>query len=181
MSEQTQRKNLVFQPLVGYPPEISAWLWALEDGRARTKETLTGIPPTALDFITPSIDNTIGTLLYHIAIVEADWLYEEVLVSEFAPNILALFPHDMRDATGRLSEISGVTLNEHLDRLDAVRAALLAAFRSITLEDFKRPRNLPQYYVMPQWVLHHLCQHEAEHRGQIMEARRLAEQAASSA
>jgi hypothetical protein len=43
MSEQTTRKQLVVQPLADYPPEVSAWLWALEDGRTRTKEELEGI------------------------------------------------------------------------------------------------------------------------------------------
>jgi uncharacterized damage-inducible protein DinB len=28
-------------------------------------------------------------------------------------------------------------------------------------------RIFPQYEVSPEWVLHHLSQHEAEHRGEI--------------
>jgi uncharacterized damage-inducible protein DinB len=58
--------------------------------------------------------------------------------------------------------------------LDRVRATLLAALRSITVEDFRRLRHLDAYDVSPEWVLHHLMQHEAEHRGQIGELRHLA-------
>jgi hypothetical protein len=37
----------------------------------------------------------------------------------------------------------------------------------MTAEDLHRVRTLPQYDVSPAWVLHHLSQHEAEHRGEI--------------
>jgi uncharacterized damage-inducible protein DinB len=176
MNEQPQKRSLVAQPLPGYPPEIGHWLWAMEDSRRRTREALDGISPDAIDYSTPCIDNTIGTLLYHIAAVEADWLYAEVMEQEFPPEIAALFPWDMRDASGRLSVATGLTLDEHYARLAAVRTALLTCFRPISVTDFHRERTLPHYWVTPAWVLHHLCQHEAEHRGQILEARRLVEQ-----
>jgi uncharacterized damage-inducible protein DinB len=37
----------------------------------------------------------------------------------------------------------------------------------MTDDEFSRPRSLPAYDVSPAWVLHHLAQHEAEHRGEI--------------
>lgn len=37
----------------------------------------------------------------------------------------------------------------------------------MTAADFHRARRLPQYEVSPAWVLHHLAQHEAEHRGEL--------------
>jgi uncharacterized damage-inducible protein DinB len=37
----------------------------------------------------------------------------------------------------------------------------------MTLQDFRRPRQLPEYDVTPEWILHHLMQHEAEHRGEM--------------
>ncbi len=63
----------------------------------------------------------------------------------------------------------------HMQRLDAVRQLLLAAFRGMSLDEYRRPRHLEQYDVSPQWVLHHLIQHEAEHRGQILDRRAEAE------
>ena len=45
----------------------------------------------------------------------------------------------------------------------------------MSLEEFHRPRKLDQYNVTPEWVIHHLIQHEAEHRGQIGELRKIAE------
>jgi uncharacterized damage-inducible protein DinB len=177
MTTPAEKRQLVLNPLAGYPPEIGLWLAALEDSRRRTKRALEGISPAAIDFQTPCIDNTIGTLLYHIAAIEADWLYADVLQRDFPPEIVALLPHDVRDTQGRLTLVQGVSLAEHLDRFDRFRAALCAEFNTITLADHHRTRSFAHYDVTPQWVLHHLCQHEAEHRGQILEARRLAEAA----
>jgi uncharacterized damage-inducible protein DinB len=37
----------------------------------------------------------------------------------------------------------------------------------MSLQEFRRVRVLPDYDVTPDYVLHHLMQHEAEHRGEI--------------
>ena len=52
---------------------------------------------------------------------------------------------------------------------------LLAAFRTIAIDDFRRPRRLPEYEITPEWTLHHLMQHEAEHRGELASMRARAE------
>ena len=66
-------------------------------------------------------------------------------------------------------------LEHHLHRLDCVRMYLLASFRGMTVPEFYRLRPFPEYRVSAEWVLHHLIQHEAEHRGQIQLLRALAE------
>ncbi len=62
-------------------------------------------------------------------------------------------------------------------RLKTVRARLLQVFQGMSLPDFRRARQLPEYDVTPEWVLHHLMQHEAEHRGQIGTLRDMAQHA----
>ena len=37
----------------------------------------------------------------------------------------------------------------------------------MSAENFHRVRTLPDYHVTPAWVLHHLAQHEAEHRSEL--------------
>jgi uncharacterized damage-inducible protein DinB len=91
-----------------------------------------------------------------------------------------LFAAVIRDAQGHLSPVQGVGLPEHLHRLDRTRVHLLASFHDMTLEEFRRPRTFPQYRVTAEWVLHHLIQHEVEHRGQIQLMRSLAERALDS-
>jgi hypothetical protein len=85
--------------------------------------------------------------------------------------------HDVRDGEGRLTVVRGEPVGIHLLRLDAARALLLKTLHTITPAEFRRVRAVETYDITPEWALHHLMQHEAEHRGQIMELRQRAEKA----
>ncbi|MFD9628217.1 DinB family protein [Peribacillus muralis] len=163
-----KKRELTITALPGYEPEIGRWLWCLEDVRRTLITELTGVSQTILDTKTDG-RQTIGSLLYHIALVEADWLYEEVLVAEWDPEILALFPLDSRSEDGALTHIEGQTMEEHVDRLNMVRKVFLSTFRSIDLNDWRNPRLLEKYDVTPEWVVYHLLEHESHHRGQIFQ------------
>ena len=161
----------IIQPLPCREPEVGRWLWALQDTRSLTYACLEGISQAELDWSPPYRGNTIGSLLYHIAVIEADWLYEDVLQSGFPADVADLFSLGIRDEAGLLSAVRGVVLEEHLCVLDAVRARLVLAYSQFTLDEFRRPRRQPDYLVTPEWTLYHLIEHEAEHRGQILELR----------
>ena len=180
--EKTTAPLLSVEALPHYEPTVGRWLWLLEATRRETKEALIGLTPAALDWIpAPGTENSIGTLLYHIALIELDWLYTEVLENRPWPDELkALFAVAVRDAQGHLSPRQGVALAEHLHRLDRTRMYLLESFHDMSLEEFRRPRSFPEYRVTAEWVLHHLIQHEAEHRGHIQLLRSLAERALDS-
>jgi uncharacterized damage-inducible protein DinB len=180
--EETTAPLLTVEVLPHYEPTVGRWLWVLEETRRETKEALTGLTPAALDWTpAPGTENSIGTLLYHISLIELDWLYTEVLENQPWPKELKdLFAVAVRDAEGHLSTRQGVVLAEHLHRLDRTRLYLLKSFHDMSLEEFRRLRTFPQYRVTAEWVLHHLIQHEVEHRGQIQVLRSLAERALDS-
>ncbi|MGE1165316.1 DinB family protein [Peribacillus sp. SIMBA_075] len=163
-----ERRALIVSALPEYEEEIGRWLWCLEDVRRTLITELTGISQNSLD---SKMDErqTIGSLLYHIALVEADWLYEEVLVTEWDSEIRALFPLECRADDGSLTHIEGQTLEEHFYRLNKVRQVFLSNFRSMNLTDWRKPRVLDQYDVTPEWVVYHLIEHESHHRGQIFQ------------
>lgn len=160
------RRIMITPAIPGYSPEVGMALWRLEDSRRRTLAFLDEMPA---EYVNRDYQgNTIGTILYHLALVEADWLYVEVLEQGAVPDDLNdLFPEEMRDEQGMLTLRGSETLQQHLARLGAMRGILLDTFRGLTAEEFHRPRELPQYAVSPAWVLHHLSQHEAEHRGEM--------------
>jgi uncharacterized damage-inducible protein DinB len=171
-------QTYVVEPPAGFEPQIGRWLWALEDGRCRTREALGDLPGESLDWIPAHGGNSIGTLLYHLAAIEMDWLYTEVLEgAKYPPEMARTFPHDVRDEAGVLVPVMGETVQQHWGRLDWVRGQFLDAFMGMSLEEFRRPRRLEKYEVTPEWVIHHLIQHEAEHRGQMGEIRLMAGQA----
>src|SRR5207249_12325404 len=112
--------------------------------------------------------NCIGTLLYHVALIEADWLLDDVLEGPAPPQWLTeLLPFSDRDEGGLLTKTAGMTLRQHLDRLAGFRSWLLEEIGAMSGEDCHRTRSRERYDVSPDWVVHHLLQHEAEHRSQI--------------
>lgn len=151
--------------LPGYEAEPGRALWRLQDTRNRTLRLLEDMPDKFVDRDVRG--NSVGTILYHLALIETDWLFAEVLEEPYAEEIKVLLPVDARDETGMLSLVRSESLAQHLTRLNAVRETLLDRFRGMTTEEFHRPRELPLYAVSPAWVLHHLAQHEAEHRGEL--------------
>jgi uncharacterized damage-inducible protein DinB len=165
----TDRRILTPAPLDGYDPVVGRALWRLEESRQRTVELVERLPDEAVDWRPPWGPNTIGTLLYHLAVIELDWLYSEILEAEPPSEFLRLFPIDHRDAEGRLGVVTGESFDAHLARLHAVRARTLYSLRDMDEADYRRVRSLDDYDVSPAWVVHHLTQHEAEHRGQIGE------------
>jgi len=149
-------------------PEVGRWLSAMVDARRDTLRELRGVSDDLVDLRPPGSENSIGAALYHVALIEADWLFDDILgVPLNDSEVAALFPFEDRDAEGRLTDIRGESLPDHLRRLAAVREVLIARLRPISVDDFHAPRTREQYDVSPAWVVHHLLQHEAEHRGEI--------------
>jgi len=166
MDTQERRRNII-DVYLSEEPEIGRWLWAIEDARSRTMEELERLSPGIIDWLPPEGESSISTVLYHLAAIEADWLYTEALEQPFPPEFGELFPYDVREKDGRLFQVQGVSLEAHLKRLETVRTLLLDAYKQMTLAEFRQVRSFEKYDVTPEWVLHHLMQHEAEHRSQI--------------
>jgi uncharacterized damage-inducible protein DinB len=138
---------------------------------------LDGLSPALCDWQPADDESSIGTLLYHLADIEADWLYVEALEQPMPPEVTALFPFPTRDEHGHLYQVENVSFEEHLKRLEAVRNLLLASYRRMGLAEFRRVHCFRHYDVTPEYVLHHLLQHEAEHRSRIGAMRARAERA----
>jgi hypothetical protein len=162
-----ERQRLILEPIAD-DPEVGRWLAALEDGRRDTVRELESVRPETLDWRPDAPLNSIGTLLYHIALIEASWLLDDIFEGDPGPGWLhVLLPFEDRDGTGRLIQVDGQPLSDHIDRLDRIRAYLLERLRPMANADFHRSRQLEHYDAAPDWVLHHLLQHEAEHRSHI--------------
>jgi uncharacterized damage-inducible protein DinB len=173
--DSKEKEQLIVDAGLSKEPEIGRWLWALQECRERTMREVAQLTPEMVDWLPAGYTSSAGTILYHMADIEADWLYVEVLEGKTPPEVTALFPFPTRDAEGHLTQVTGFTLDEHLRRLEHVRVLLLGVFQQMTLSDLRRIRSLPNYDVTPEWVLHHLMQHEAEHRGQLGTLRAAAE------
>ena len=162
-----EREVLILAPMADVP-EVGRWLSAMEDGRRDTLSELEGVSDDMIDLRPPRSENNIGTTLYHVALVEADWLFDDIFGIQLSDSELAmLFPLADRDSRGQLTDVAGESLAAHLRRLAAVREDLLERLRPMSVEDFHTPRTRERYDVSPAWVVHHLLQHESEHRAEI--------------
>ena len=159
----------IVDALPGYAGEIGRWLWMMEEVRRYTLKTIHGLGQEVIDWEGPAGDeNSIGTLLYHVALVEIDWLYFDLRGVPYPGPVAALFPHPDR-AGKRLTPVRSVLLKDHLDRLDRSRRVFLAELSSMSVEDWHRPRSPAgtDYEVTPEWVVFHLVEHEARHAEQM--------------
>ena len=171
----SNHEALAVVPTDAAVPEVGRYLWMMEDMRAKTKRSLVGIAPAALDWAPLPATNTIGTLLYHIAAVEAGWYYIDVLQQTIPADLSSHLPYNSWDEHGHLTVVANRSLTEHLATLDVVRARLLAGFGAMSLDDFYRLRPSDDAEVTPEWCLYHLIEHEATHRGELEMVRQLAE------
>ncbi len=173
MTENQSKDQLIIQPLQGYATPVGYALACLEKERERTREAVADLSAQELETHVEGSPNSIGSLLYHIAGIELDWLYAEILEQEIPERYETLFSVDVRDPSGRLSVITGESIGDHLQRLAAVREDLLEQLRHVDGTEFFRVRHLNPYDVNPAWVLYHLLEHEAKHGEQIARLRRV--------
>ena len=165
--------DFTLEPAAGFAPRVGQFVTMLEDTRRRLLRDLEDLDEMNLDRRLGWAPNSIGTLLYHIAAIELDWAFADLgETTEFPEGTEEWFPVDVRDQDGRLSPVVE-PFRRHLNRLAWVRSHLLEVLGGLADEDIDREfvnaddgsRNGGA------WILHHLMQHEAEHRGQIGELR----------
>ncbi len=182
-----QMPRLVIDPVPAADPAVGRLLAVMQNSPRRTKRVLQGVPQSVLDFQAAGYQNSIGTLLYHIAGVDwayLDWIIDssEVPMEAFSTELFDdLFSHEFQTDGGRLTPVVGVELSAHFERLDRMRSVFLERIGALTVEEFRRPRDLVDYPHprSAEWVLHFLIQHEAEHRGQIIALREMAKESSA--
>jgi uncharacterized damage-inducible protein DinB len=155
-------RDLVLHPIAA-DAEVGRWLAALEEVRRDTLTVLAEIPDDAVDRDPGDDGDTVGTTLYHVALVEIDWVFTDVLDRE-ADIGLELFPVDARVEGGRLTPVLGETLAHHLDRLARTRSRILGELGAMSAAEFHRARAREGYEVSAGWAVFHLIDHEVEHR-----------------
>jgi hypothetical protein len=145
-------------------PIVARYLTMLADCRLLTIESIKSTRADLLYWRRNDFDSNISDLLYHIALVEADWLHTEVREEAIPRELSQQLGYEDRDNRGRLVHIGEEQLDSSLVRLAIVRQKLNDTYSKMDMKEFRRLRQLPKYDV---------SQHEAEHRGQINLLKRL--------
>ena len=146
---------------------VVPWVSALETVRARTLRTVDGLTGAQLDLVTPASQNSLGTLLYHVAHAEMWWL-ERLLGETHGADVDDLLPHAYPvDVQHPLPAVLGEPPVRHIVRLATTRAVFLERIRSMDEDEFHRRRDRDGHAISPRWVMQHVTEHEAHHRGQM--------------
>lgn len=154
----------------GYDPLVGRFVTMLLDTRRRLHRDLADLEPDELDATLSWAPNSVGTLLYHIAAIELDWTYADLLGTDFPAEAEEWFAVDVRNDAGVLTPVVE-PYARHLARLAWTRGRLLEALGSLGDAELDTTRGTGDEASGVAWILHHLMQHEAEHRGQIGEIR----------
>ena len=105
-----EREVLTLEPMAD-APEVGRWLSAMEDGRRDTLRELDGVPEDMIDVRPLHGENSIGSTLYHVALIEADWLFDDTSGIRLGDSELsAWFPFTDRDPEGQLTHVEGESL-----------------------------------------------------------------------
>ncbi len=162
------------EPPTGMKREVGLLFAALEEARRRTRDVVTGLATDTLDARLAEWHVSIGVLLLHIAGVELWWVRRVVLGEELPASVEREFAAARLDSE-EARTLAGHELSWYLGKLDEVRAQTESACWTLKDDDLEVARHDPasgaEYTT--RWILSHLSDHEAQHRGQISLTKRL--------
>jgi uncharacterized damage-inducible protein DinB len=138
------------------------------DARRRMLDVVNDLTEAEIDASPPWGPNSIGTLLYHVAAIELDWVYADLARIDFPEAAYDWFPVDVREDGEVLTPVID-PLARHLERLAWVRERFFEVLDGFGDADLDETPGDGAGAPTGWWILHHLLQHEAEHRGQIGE------------
>ncbi len=160
----------MIQPMEGYSPHIGVLVSMLNYNRYTVVNAVKSLTPEQLDYLHDADANTIGSLILHLGATEVFYQantfegrqdFNEAEKKEWSAAM------ELGDL-GR-KEIKGHEVKYYLDRIEAVRQK--------TLEEFKKRDDAWLLAIDPEWSKEqnfncywkwfHVCEHEANHRGQI--------------
>lgn len=171
---ETVRRTLA--PSAGFSREIGFYLSALEKIRAELREIASDLSADELaQRILPGA-HQIGALILHIGEAEAGWIQERVAGKELGDEERK-FVH-WCDTTETDFALKGYSARECIERIDEISRRSREILREFKDDDLERlfayERDTGERVeVSLRWILHHLIDHEANHRGQISMMKRL--------
>ncbi len=166
----------VLRPHPGLAPGIGYYLSGREEVRGQLVDAVKDIPDGAIGKPAFLGAHSIGALVLHIG--EAEWFWMQMVVSG----------HQLTDEIKKapywdiLDDLEAVARNRYsaafcLQEIEKIRNQtrdVLFGYSDKDLERiiiFERPDKPSEHNL--RWILHHLIDHEAQHKGQILMLKRL--------
>ena len=159
----------IIGPREGYSMQIGILVSQMDWVRASVISATKGLTQPELDFLLDKQSNTIGALLLHLAATDA--VYQDLTfynLKDFSPANKAKFGVAMELGEEGRKQIKGHDLNYYINIMTEVRANTLKEFKNRDDKWFQEVD--PDFFGGPtnnfcKWF--HVCEHEANHRGQM--------------
>jgi uncharacterized damage-inducible protein DinB len=176
-----QNKNMetvkrTLTPLEGFSREIGFYLSSWEKSRAELREIVSDLSLEELAARILPGAHQIGGLILHLGEAESGWIHA-IIAGKELDDEAKKFAH-WYDTTETDFAEKGYGARECIERIDKIgemSRRILAQFDDEDLErlfGYRRDSG-ERVEVSLRWVLHHLIDHEANHKGQISMLKRL--------
>lgn len=169
-------KRFALSPIAGVSTGIGFKLAALEEVRGQLRDAVKDLSDADVARRATTDTHTIGALTLHIG--EAEWWWMNCVIQG----------HELTDEDRRkpywdvLKDPEGFATKNYsarfcLDTIDAIREETRGFLSTLTDDDlanvYSHTRGERTMEASLRWILHHLVDHEAQHKGQILMLKRL--------
>ncbi len=164
------------EPVEGVPSQIGYYLAGMEEVRDQLREAVRDLSNNATHAKLRSDTHTIAQLILHCG--EAEWWWIQCVVNgrEIDEELKAsVFWDVLENGHEPSEEMSAEDCINEIDRISGLTLETLKNFADSDLDRYfvrKRPDGRTTEKSL-RWVLHHLIDHEAQHKGQILMLKRL--------
>ncbi len=166
----------VLNPAPGMSPHIAYYFSALEEVREQLRAAVFELSDEVIGRLAFPGAHSIGALALHIG--EAEWWWMHCVISGHkltAEDKSAPYWDVLKDPEGfARKHYSAEFCLREIDRIRSQTRNIVSSFGDMDLEQiisFERRGTINEYNL--RWILHHLIDHEAQHKGQILMLRRL--------
>jgi uncharacterized damage-inducible protein DinB len=165
--------DMILTPYDAMWREIGCWYRAMENVRASLKASVDGLDQADLDRDFGSGTPSIARLLCHAGLAEVVWITKVWRAEQIPDGWKPWFDRGRLDAGA--APLESVSADEIFTWLDEVREKTRLTLIRVTDRDIDRKiAKTSKGHASLRWILYHLVEHEAHHRGQIHLLRRLA-------
>jgi uncharacterized damage-inducible protein DinB len=154
-------------------PQVGLLMAMLDDVRRTTLKGCEGMSADDLHRLPEKGEYPLGAYLMHLGEAEIFWL--EVMTGDQVPDEVKrdVFYCCWFDPSQEPQPpAKPMPLEEYVSRLAVVRGLVKTAVRKLEDAALDAPRTIDSgdvtHTVTPRWILYHLIEHEAHHRGQMM-------------
>ncbi len=171
-----ETESITLTPPEGIAPEIGFYLAGMEEVRSQLRDVVRDISTEQLHSRLRPDTHSIAQLVLHCG--EAEWWWIQCVVggrdvdAELKETV---FWDVFEEGCEPPAEMTSEECIGELDRVSAMTRDALSSFADEGLERFfvrERKDGTKQEFSL-RWILHHLIDHEAQHKGQILMLKRL--------